>query len=123
MNIKKIKKIVNLTPHEVNLVLGDGKVVTFPSLGVIRLPKRTEVVGKIATSIDGREVEIPLSKTSFGKAEGLPEREEGTIFIVSSLICQACPDRDDFFIVDQTTRDKDGRIVGCRSLSQNPFRR
>ena len=117
MKIKKIKKIKNMTPHDINIVGEDGKViVTFPSEGLIRLSQTTEQVGSV--ECDG--VKIPITKTKFGKAEGLPLQEEGTIYIVSSLTCQAYPDRLDFFIPDQLVRDKDG-IVGCRSLSQNPF--
>ncbi len=114
-----MKKIKNLTPHEINLVGEDGKVIaTFPSEGLIRLSQKSEVVDYLTLENGER---IPLSKTSFGQAEGLPEEREDTIYIVSSLVCQAYPDRQDFYIPDQTVRDKEGRIVGCRSLSRNPF--
>jgi len=141
MEVKNIK-IKNLTPHAVNLVGEDGKVlITFPSEGLIRLSQKSEVVGYLTQTCPechgtGENkgdmcslckgigiVKVPISKTSFGEAEGLPPQEEGTIYIVSSLVCQAYPDRDDFFIPDQTVRDKEGRIVGCHSLSQNPFSR
>jgi len=35
----------------------------------------------------------------------------------------AYPNRDDFLIVDRTIRDEQGRIIGCRSLSVNPYYR
>ena len=113
-------EIKNLTPHEVVLVGEDGKVIkTFPSEGLVRLSQTTERVGSVV--VEG--VEIPLSSTKFGEVEGLPPQKEGTIYIVSSLVCQACPDRPDLFIPNETVRDKKGRIVGCRSLSHNPFLR
>jgi len=137
----KNKKIKNLTPHAVNLVGEDGKVLaTFPSEGLIRLSQKSEVVGYLALDKEGAVMlplkdlplkegfedsdgvkYIPITETSFGQAEGLPEEREDTIYIVSSLVCQAYPDRRDFYIPDQTVRDSEGRIVGCRSLSRNPF--
>ena len=114
----EIKKIKNYTPHDINIVGEDGKVIiTFPSEGQVRLSQTTEQVGSV--ECDG--VKIPITKTVFGEAEGLPPREEGTIYIVSSLTAQAYPERDDFFIVDQCVRDEKGKIIGCRSLSKNPF--
>ena len=92
----------------------DGKVIkTFPSEGSIRLSSQTKKVG----NLNG----IPLSKTVFGEAQGLPEQKKGTYYIVSSLVCQAYPDRKDFLIVNETVRNEKGQIVGCRSLSVNPF--
>lgn len=122
MPAKKIKKIKNLTPHEVTLVGEDGKVIaTFPSEGVLRLPQTTLRVATLKVEGDG--VEIPITQTSFGGLEQLPPKEEGTIYIVSSLVCQAAPHRGDFYIPDQTVRDERGRIIGCRSLSRNPWYR
>ena len=112
------RKVKNLTPHDIHIVGEDGKVIkTFPSEGLVRLSQTTERVQTL--SVEGAD--IPLTKTVFGEAEGLPPQREDTIYIVSSLVCQAYPDRQDFFIPDQTVRDEKGRIVGCRSLSRNPF--
>ena len=111
--MEKIKNIKNKTPHEVVIIHEDGSVImTIPSDGSIRLSQSTAKVGVIG--------DIPITKTSFGGAE-LPPQEEDAIYIVSSLVCQAYPDRSDFYIPDGSVRDKDGRIIGCKSLSQNPF--
>lgn len=116
---KKILKIKNLTPHGVRIINKDGKVaITFPSEGSLRLSS-TRVRESTLTLSDG--VEIPITKTSFGGIDSLPPKEEGTIYIVSSLVCQACPDRPDFYIPDDTIRDENGVIIGCRSLSRNPW--
>jgi len=64
---------------------------------------------------------IPLTETVFGEVEGLPEYKKGTYYIVSSLVAQACPDRSDLLIVNETVRDEQGRICGCKSFSVNPF--
>lgn len=111
----KKTKIKNMTPHGVNIINEGGKVLmTFPSEGQIRLSTHTERCGEIGG--------IPLSKTTFGECE-LPEERDGVYYIVSNLVCQANPDRADLLIVNETVRDGDGRIIGCRSLSLNPYYR
>jgi hypothetical protein len=116
MKIKNMK-IKNMTPHGVNIIDKEGGVLmTFPSMGQIRLSQETERVGSL--SVEGAE--IPLSRTSFGGVD-IPEEDGETIYIVSSLVCQARPDRGDLLIVNETVRDDNGCIIGCRSLSRNPF--
>lgn len=103
-------KFVNLTPHAINFVDGDGTVIkTVPSAGLARVVATRE---KVAI-IDG----IAVNKTSFGEITGLSEAEDGTIYIVSSLVAQACPERQDVFVVDDTVRDENGRIIGARAIA------
>lgn len=105
-----ITKFVNLTPHAINFVDGDGTVIkTVPSAGLARVVATRE---KVAI-IDG----IAVNKTSFGEITGLSEAEDGTIYIVSSLVAQACPERQDVFVVDDTVRDENGRIIGARAIA------
>lgn len=62
---------------------------------------------------------IKVNSTSFGEVEGLPEPQEGTIFIVSALVAQALRGvRDDLVIPDDTVRDEQGRIIGCKSFAR-----
>lgn len=114
----QIKKIVNLTPHDINVVDDDGNnIISFPSQGTVRLSSDI-VSGGSVKDVSG--VNIPLTKTSFGNPQGLPDKD-GRLFIVSSLVAQACPNRDDLLIVNDTVRDDSGKIIGCRSFSVNPF--
>lgn len=99
--------IINCTPHEVNIVNGP----TIPPSGIIaRVTATTVTIGEV----DG----IPVTTTAFGQVENLPEPEEGTIYIVSSLVAQRCRDRNDVFIPNESVRDENGRIIGCRSLGR-----
>ena len=62
---------------------------------------------------------IKINSTSFGEVDGLPEPQEGTIFIVSALVAQALKGvRNDLVIPDDTVRDEQGRIIGCRALAR-----
>ncbi|MFW6025472.1 MAG: hypothetical protein ACOCRX_03950 [Candidatus Woesearchaeota archaeon] len=66
-------------------------------------------------------IQIPLTKTVFGNIHGLPEYKTGIYYIVSSLVAQACPDRSDLLIPNESVRGEDGWIIGVKSLAVNPF--
>jgi len=58
-------KIINLTPHPINLIDENGRQIrVFESEGIVRLKAETVSAGKI----DG----IALTTTKFGEVEGLP---------------------------------------------------
>lgn len=105
-------EIVNLTPHDINFVNAAGEaVLTVPSSGTLaRVSSRTIVTGSVAG--------IPVTETEFGSVEGLPEPQDGIIYIVSALVAQRCKHRNDVFIPNESVRDEKGRIVGCRSLGR-----
>lgn len=105
-------KFVNLTPHAINFVNNDGETILTvePSGELTRVVTQTLTIGYV----DG----IPVTATDFGEVEGLPEKEEGTVFLVSSLVAQRCKDRNDVFIPNESVRDDKGRIIGCKSLGR-----
>lgn len=105
-------KIVNLTPHAINFVNEEGESVMAiePSGQIARVTAKTEITGFIAG--------IPVTETVFGEVENLPDSTQGTIFIVSSLVAQRCKGRVDVFIPNESVRDANGRIVGCKSLGR-----
>lgn len=107
-------KIINLTPHELNLIIGDKEIRILPS-GIIA---RCEVTRQQIDSIIVDSVEIPINKAVFGKVENLPEPQDNTIYVVSSLVAQAVPHRNDVFVPDDTVRDDQGRIIGARALAR-----
>lgn len=105
-------KIVNLTPHKINLVDSEGKEIKkFESEGIARC---SQFVVK-----EKEEEGIIFTKTQFGKVFGLPEEEEGKYYIVSRLIMQSYKDRKDLLVPNEIVRDKDGIIIGCKSFSIN----
>lgn len=106
-------KLVNCTPHDVNLITKNGNI-TFPRSGII--PRLTEQQVKI-NSINSNGIEIDIMQKSFLEPEGLPEPQEGTIYIVSALVAGAV-NRDDIVIPNDIVRDDQGIIIGCRSLAK-----
>lgn len=100
--------IINKTPHVINV----GNKVFQPEGEPFRLQQTTESAGEL----EG----IPLTQTKYG-GSSLPPYREDTYYIVSSLFCQAFPDRKDLLMVGETIRNEKGMIVGAKSLCRNPF--
>ena len=104
------KRIINLTPHEISFVGENGEItlVIEPSGSVARVSVTTETIGECCG--------IPVTKTAYGIVEGLPEPQDDTVYLVSSLVATRVPDRGDVFIPNESVRDETGKIIGCRSL-------
>ena len=103
--------IVNLTPHDINLFRGDELVEKIVSSGTARVSVRSEKVGEI----NG----YPISKNCYGEIIGLPEPQPGVFYVVSALVAQAAAGRrTDLLVVNDTVRDQDGRIIGCRGFAR-----
>lgn len=113
-------KLVNLTPHTINVVGEDGTPILAiePSGDVARVSSRTETVGVVTVQVGDNTLVIPLTTTVFGDVQDLPDPQDGVAFVVSSLVAQRVPDRTDVFIPSDSVRDSSGRIVGCRSLGR-----
>ena len=101
---------VNLTPHEVNFIT-DAETISIPASGnLARVTTKTVVVGELGG--------IPITATEFGEVEGLPAPIPGTAYIVSSIVASRVSERNDVYIPNESIRDENGRIIGCRSLGR-----
>ena len=98
---------INLTPHEINEV-DSGTVL--PSSGIARVRQCSKNVRKV----DG----IQIFRSEYeGSVQGLPEPQEGVIYIVSALALNAVPaDRTDVVAPGDAVRDESGRVVGCKGF-------
>jgi len=107
-------RLVNLTPHAVTVRLESGDRVFEPSGQVARVA----VSSTKTDEIDG----IPVVSQTYGQIEGLPEPQEGTIFIVSMVVRQAAQAQGRMDVVSPDTspqgaiRDEAGRIVAVRGF-------
>lgn len=100
-------KIINATPHVINI---NGNC--FEPCGKVA---RVEQSNIFINTIDG----IDVFKTTFGNVVDLPNKEKGTIIIVSALVRSACPNRKDVFSPADFIRDSAGNITGCKGLISN----
>lgn len=104
----------NLTPHELVIDCEDGfEFVKIPSDGIARI--KVSRIADIPICIGN--VTIPVYKTVYGEVEGLPPEGE-EILIVSSIVKQALPHRNDLYSPGELIRDENGNVVACKGLSK-----
>lgn len=104
---------VNLTPHAINVYAPDGthqRDLPVSGLPIARRAQSMEVVGEL----DG----IQITRQVFGPVENLPASQEGTCYVVSRIVADACPDRTDLLIPGPQIRNDAGQPIGCIGLSQ-----
>ncbi len=105
-------RLVNLTPHAISLSLLNGEIVTLPSEGNARIstsPGESSYLEGIPVPLVGPSV--------FGPVMGLPEPQEGVIYVTSMLVAQRVL-RPDVVSPDTgpTALRVDGQIVAVRNL-------
>lgn len=102
--------LVNLTPHQINIVQG-SEVCSVPPSGVVaRCEQQEKFIGKL-------EGAIPVTRLAMGEVQDLPEPKHGVTYIVSHIVLQKCPDRKDLVKPGQPVRDAEGKVIGCGCLS------
>lgn len=107
-------KIINLTPHTINICAEDGSIIrSYESKGIARAKQTAEVVG----NLDG----VELVSMKFGATEDLPAPEDGTYYIVSVITANAAKAEgrttSDLVITADPVRDAANRIIGCRRFA------
>lgn len=109
------KNIINLTPHPIIILDEKGhKIVTFPTSDIIA---RVESDRRHVANLNVRGVKVPITKIKSGDVYDMPEPQEDTIYIVSTMTARGLPDRQDLYIADGIVKDEySGRTIGCRSL-------
>jgi hypothetical protein len=128
---------INLTPHAIVLLKEDSEgtlegvvgnkgadmsrfrvVDEIPSSGVARATTAIRVVGRV--EVNGEM--FPVTKTTFGAPEGLPEPDRETTYIVSLITAQAAATAGrpthDLMVVSGTIRDAAGRTIGCTGFGR-----
>ena len=127
-------EIINCTPHDIVFVVENHiddefyvveKFIIEKSGIIPRLIESQEKVDTFKTEVireyeneKGWNLYIDIMKKSFNEVEGLPEPQENTYYIVSALVAGAAKNRDDLVVPNDTIRDGEGRIIGCRSLAK-----
>lgn len=100
---------VNLTPHQMNIHLGHGKMLRFaPS----RYPARR--IPEIIRC--GFINDVPVFRSKVKKIINLPAPREGVIYIVSARVFTAT-DQNDVVCVGEVIKDKEGNVKYCQGLT------
>ena len=105
---------INLTPHDVNVILADGSIVTFERSGTIA---RCNMITQFVKDVDG----ISLSNVAYGPVVDLPteDRYAEKYYIVSMLVRQTLPMRNDLVSPGELVRNEYGVIIGCKGFTCN----
>lgn len=112
-----ISKLVNLTPHEINIHSADaGNEIKLqdtikPSGNIARIEMNKKILGYL----NG----FAIWQTKAEKIINLPEPETGVGYIVSMVVREACPNRTDLFSPGDLIRNSAGQPVGCHGLVSN----
>lgn len=103
-------KIINLTPHTLNIQAADGSMIAIaPSGQVARVSSTSTVVDSVAG--------IDIHDVVFGDIVGLPDLQIGKVFVVSGLVLSALKgSRVDVFAPGDLIRGADGQPIGCKGL-------
>lgn len=109
--------LVNLTPHEVKIFVGEEVVATYP---LAEHPARAKPSAKAVGEVNVEGHQIPIFVVSFGNLQDAPPVIEGTMYIVSQIAGQAmlAAGRKDFVLTHDTVRDDQGKIVGCKAFAR-----
>lgn len=106
-------RFVNLTPHEINLILENKKMTIKPSGTIARVSMTYEETDKIDC--------IPVYVPTYGDVENVPEPKDDTIYIVSNIVAQALKERtrkyNDIIVPDTSPEgcvQENGKIVGVK---------
>ena len=113
-----MKKLINLTPHPINIMDGGKIVKTYPSEGFLRVSTEVKNAGFTVDDIPIVETKFGETTFVFGETEGLPEYNLGTFYIVSQIVKTANSNRSDLLVPANIVRDQNGNIIGCESLSR-----
>ena len=103
--------LVNLTPHDMNIVQVNGEVLTVAPSGICPRCSSSEVVDGTIGGL------IQVTRQTLGEVEGLPESFPATFYIVSRLVASAA-NRPDLLVPGPLVRDDQGRVIGCKGLSR-----
>lgn len=110
-------QLINMTPHALNL---------YTTEGVVELPVSGQLARVRSSSVFvGEAGGMPVYENAFSDVEGLPEPQDGVIYVTSSLVLKALASagisRPDVLAPgtgpnDGAVRDASGRIVGVTRL-------
>lgn len=102
--------LINATPHDVHIKTIDGKLITLPAS---ETPARVHIERKEAGVHDGVRVVVPVVVG----INNLPPKREGVLIIVSKLVADALPERDDLVVPDLIERNGDV-VVAAHALAK-----
>lgn len=108
--------VINMTPHDICIIhqdaAGEERVEVIPVSGQVA---RCEMHKEAAAPLG----DIPVYHLTYGPVVDLPPAEDGTFYIVSSIVAQSLRhEREDLLVPVDFVRNGRGEIIGCRALGR-----
>ena len=105
-----MKTILNYTPHTINEVTTG---TSFPSVGNARV--------SVEYTRYARVEGIQVYTTKYGEVTGLPgdsphQLSPDTFYIVSMMVKDALPERNDLLSPGELVRNSEGQPIGCKGF-------
>lgn len=104
-------RIVNLTGHPIRM--GDSRVV-LEAEGIIRVETEATEVGDVLFP-GPPPVTLPLVQVRHIGVRDMPQPEEDTLYVVSSIVAEFLQ-RDDVVAPGRVERDSRGYVSACRAF-------
>lgn len=105
--------LLNYTPHrELIYRPDDGDAIVLRQQGNVRLVEEYLPAGELANG-------LPLTWMRYGAPDGLPAPAPCVVYVVSQLVANACPERDDLVFPAGLVRNEHGDIIGFRLLARS----
>lgn len=120
--------IVNLTPHEIVLIPEDGIGLAWPPTGqVARVqeqfrPEYYDGDGLFEGGDPSLSIRVARPTATKPLIKGLPSPIPGRKYLVSRMVLDACPDRDDLLAPDtgpDAIRGQNGQLIAVRGFIAN----
>lgn len=108
-----MEKIVNLTGHDVTIQTKDGDITIPPENQKAKARYSSRVLFNLKT----RYGSIPVVKNFYHRSTILPPERDGTYYIVSKIVAEVHPLRNDLLIINGIIRDG-LKPIGCKSLAK-----
>lgn len=124
-HIPAIYTFINLTPHDVGIVLPSGERLTIRASGTVARVEQTSRFLTRSSDPEGDELgsrTVEIAEPVYGEVTGLPDPREGVAFIVSQMVA-ARSARTDLLYPDSgpdAIREA-GQVVAVRRLLRSPL--
>ena len=104
-------KLYNATPHEVTLRAVDGSLIRLPAA---EAPARVHLERLDRGVVCGVKIVVPVVVG----VNNLPARRDDTLIVVSKIVADALPERQDLVVPDLIEYDESGAVVAAGALAR-----
>ena len=115
-------RVVNCMKHACTIILAGRKLTIEPSGPVAEVQTVETRIGERYLGEGPHGLQVPIISRTCTEVKGLPDPDPGTIYLVSSMVLAAVPDRTDVFAPDSgatATRNDKGHVVAVHRLIGN----